>query len=174
MDSLWIGEGFDYEGSRPDYWLVEISGIPFGLMGDMLHRGGNKWRGMVFGMTPRCNWPEGGSPLPVWQLWDSFGMKGCVVRGWWDEECPVHPSHPECRATAYVKEDRMLISVASWADEPVDVSLDIRLPEGWDARRVRYSLPFIRNFQEEQNFAPDSRLRIDPARGKILIVEKNG
>ncbi|MGN1408595.1 MAG: glycoside hydrolase domain-containing protein [Eubacteriales bacterium] len=173
VDSLWIGEGFDYERTKPDYWLVEISGIPFGLMGDMLHRGGNKWRGMVFGMTPRCNWPEGGSPLPIWQLWESFGMNGCVMRGWWDEECPVHPLNPECKATAYVQEDRMLISVASWADETVETSLDIRLPEGWDAGKVRYSIPFIENFQDEQDFEPDSRLSIAPARGKILIIEKN-
>lgn len=31
----WFGEYFDYDSS-PDYWLVEISGIPFGLMGEML------------------------------------------------------------------------------------------------------------------------------------------
>jgi len=36
MDSLWFGEMFEYSNS-PDYWLVEISGIPFGLMGDMIN-----------------------------------------------------------------------------------------------------------------------------------------
>lgn len=35
-DRLWLGELFDYEGSDPAYWLVELSGIPFGLMGEML------------------------------------------------------------------------------------------------------------------------------------------
>lgn len=172
VDSLWIGEGFDYEGTAPDYWLVEISGIPFGLMGDMLHRGGNKWRGMVFGMTPRCNWPEGGSPLPVWRLWDSFGMKGCTVRGWWDDQCPVKVSNLDCKATAYVQNDRMLVSVASWAEEPVEISLELRLPEGWDPDKVRYTVPFIEEFQEEQAFYPGDSLKMEPARGHILIVEK--
>ena len=52
IDRLWFGEGFDYD-SPPDYWLVEMSGIPFGLMGEMLEGGGNPWRGMLFGMTNR-------------------------------------------------------------------------------------------------------------------------
>ena len=44
IDRLWFGEYFDYD-APPDYWLVEISGIPFGLMGEMLQDGGNPWRG---------------------------------------------------------------------------------------------------------------------------------
>ena len=38
IDRIWIGEGRDYN-TPPDYWLVEISGIPFGVMGEMLERG---------------------------------------------------------------------------------------------------------------------------------------
>ncbi len=41
IDSLWFGEGFEYNNEGPDYWLVEISGIPFGLMGEMMHGGAN-------------------------------------------------------------------------------------------------------------------------------------
>jgi len=174
VDSLWIGEGFDYETTPPDYWLVEISGIPFGLMGDMLHRGGNKWRGMIFGMTPRCNWPEGGSPLPVWQLWDDFGMTGCTIRGWWDEECPVHLSRDDCKATAYAGEDRMLISLASWAEEAVSVQVNVDLPAGWDAEAVRCYAPRIEGFQEKQALRLGDSLRIEPARGYILILKKGG
>jgi len=49
ISSLWFGELFDYNGP-PDYWLVEISGIPFGLTGEMLEyrHGGNPYRGMVY------------------------------------------------------------------------------------------------------------------------------
>ena len=50
INSLWFGEGYDYD-ETPDYWLVEISGIPFGLYGEMLKGGGNPWRGMLYGMT---------------------------------------------------------------------------------------------------------------------------
>ena len=50
LNRLWFGEYFDYN-SAPDFWLVEVSGLPFGLMGEMLQDNGNPWRGMVFGMT---------------------------------------------------------------------------------------------------------------------------
>ncbi len=52
VNSLWFGEGYDYD-ETPDYWLVEISGIPFGLFGEMLGPGSDPWRGMVYGMTGR-------------------------------------------------------------------------------------------------------------------------
>jgi len=51
LNRLWFGEYFDYAGAPPDYWLVETSGIPFGLMGEMLQDGGNPWRGLLYGMT---------------------------------------------------------------------------------------------------------------------------
>ena len=35
LDSLWFGESFHYN-SPADTFLVEISGLPFGLFGDML------------------------------------------------------------------------------------------------------------------------------------------
>jgi hypothetical protein len=35
VDSLWIGEGFSYD-SPPNQWLLEISGMPFGVFSDML------------------------------------------------------------------------------------------------------------------------------------------
>ena len=32
IDSLWFGEGYDYD-EPPEYWLIEVSGLAFGLMG---------------------------------------------------------------------------------------------------------------------------------------------
>ncbi len=36
LNRLWFGEYFDYENNSPDFFLTEVSGIPFGLMGEML------------------------------------------------------------------------------------------------------------------------------------------
>ena len=36
LDRLWIGEGFNCDRVSWDYWLVEMSGLPFGLMSEML------------------------------------------------------------------------------------------------------------------------------------------
>ena len=46
MDSLWLGEGFFWDRDA-DYWLAEVSGIPYGLMGE--RRGG----------PPRAGWCTG-------------------------------------------------------------------------------------------------------------------
>ena len=46
IDSLWFGEGYNYD-EPPEYWLIEMSGIAFGLMGDMMHAG-NMWRGAPY------------------------------------------------------------------------------------------------------------------------------
>lgn len=35
VDKCWIGEGFDYNES-PEFWLIEMSGIPYGVMSEML------------------------------------------------------------------------------------------------------------------------------------------
>ena len=45
LTKLWFGESYNYNRS-PDYWLVEVSGIPFGLTGEMLDntRTANPWR----------------------------------------------------------------------------------------------------------------------------------
>ena len=71
LDRLWFGEYFNYD-FPPEFWLVEVSGIPYGLMGEMLEGGGNPWRGMLYGMTGRSPRVDNG---PLWKLWDSFGMQ---------------------------------------------------------------------------------------------------
>ena len=68
VDSLWFGESFRYN-TPPDYWLTELSGLPYGLFSDMLggdchsdthcqaSSGPNPHRGMIFGMTSRFDEP---------------------------------------------------------------------------------------------------------------------
>ncbi len=69
FDLVWIGEGRDYD-RMPDHWLIEVSGIPFGLPGQMLQGGGNPWRGMVYGITSRAGWS--GDPTEIWKFWDQY------------------------------------------------------------------------------------------------------
>lgn len=86
LSSLWFGEGFWYgqgwgvvpepgQAWTPEEWLVEVSGLPFGLTGDLL--GGspyeNPYQAFVFGMQGRMPQPmlyerdgigQGAQPLP--------------------------------------------------------------------------------------------------------------
>ena len=79
FDLLWIGEGRDYNRA-PDHWLIEVSGIPFGLPGQMLEGGGNPWRGMVYGITNRPGW-GGNSPSGLWKFWDEYKIEEKIMTG---------------------------------------------------------------------------------------------
>jgi hypothetical protein len=125
LNKLWFGEYFDYDKNKPDFFLTEVSGIPFGLMGEMLQDGGNAWRGMIYGMTNRMPWSENADPRPIWKIWDEFGIKGSEMIGYWSENCPVKTSNEKVLATVYKKNASALISLASWAETDVNIKLDI-------------------------------------------------
>lgn len=54
LDNLWFGEGFNYGPSASkEHWLVEQSGLLFGVFAEMLGSG-QPWKGMLFGETARA------------------------------------------------------------------------------------------------------------------------
>ncbi len=97
LDRLWFGEYFNYD-FPPEFWLIEVSGIPYGLMGEMLEGGGNPWRGMLYGMTGRSPRVDNG---PLWKLWDSFGMQHSEMIGYWVKDNPVKTNSEKTLATIY-------------------------------------------------------------------------
>ncbi len=171
IDSLWLGEGYDYEKKSADYWLVEVSGIPFGLMGDMLQNGGNPWRGMVFGMTARYGWQQGGDPTSMWNFWKSFGIIGSRMHGWWSEGCPVITDNDDIKATAFIKDDKTLIAIASWASKSTDIQLKIDWGKlGISSENAVFEAPCIEDFQESQIFEANERIPVEPGKGWLLIL----
>ncbi|MHB8053860.1 MAG: glycoside hydrolase domain-containing protein [Candidatus Aminicenantales bacterium] len=171
LDRLWFGEYFDYEGMPADYWLVEISGIPFGLMGEMLEGGGNPWRGMVFGMTNRLPW-SGRSPEGIWKVWDDFGMAGSEMIGYWMKINPVRTDSPDVLATVYRKKGKAMIAAASWAKTPVSVDFRIEWKAlGLDPAKVKFRAPEISGIQTAASFKPGDKIPFEPGKGWILIVE---
>ena len=170
IDRLWFGEYFDYD-SQPDFWLVETSGIPFGLMGEMLQGGGNPWRGMLYGMTNRLPYGDH-DPSPLWEVWDDFGIQDSRMVGYWVPDAPVTTSHAAVPATSYVAEGKTLVSIASWAEDVVDVRLDIDWEAlGIDPSTARITAPEVREFQPERSFTPDEAIPVEPGRGWLLIIE---
>jgi hypothetical protein len=168
INSLWFGEGYDYNES-PDYWLVEISGIPFGLFSEMLEHNGNPWRGMVYGMTAR--YYQGADPKHIWKFWDDFGIQDAEMIGYWAHSCPVKTSQKDVLATVYKKSRRALISLASWAPE----SQSCRLSIDWGAlglnpETAKLSAPAIVGFQEAASFSPSSEIPVEPGKGWLLIL----
>ena len=165
VDRLWFGEGHHYEGPSPEHFLVEISGIPFGLMGEMLENGGNPWMGLVHGCTGRLGWQ--GNPRPVWKLWDDFGVAGSEFIGWWaGAACPVQTGDPLVKAAVWKKAGRTLIAVANFAKEPRHVMLDIdRLALGLPAGATTLRAPAMAGLQPERRSPPRNPSTCDHTAG---------
>ncbi|MFT3704518.1 MAG: DUF6067 family protein [Agriterribacter sp.] len=175
LDKLWFGESFQYNKMSAANWLVEVSGIPFGLMGDMLQDGGNPWRGMVYGMTSRYPWRTEGvtcEPQNIWKLWDSFGIADAQMVGYWDSASFVKTSNDSVLATAYKKNNKLLISVASWAKDTVVVKLTIDWQKvGWKPKKVLYTASAIKDFQPLKQWEENEEITVAPAKGWLLEVE---
>ncbi len=173
IDKLWFGEYFQYDTMSPANWLVEVSGIPFGLMGDMLQEGGNRWRGMVYGMTSRLPCGAGCDPRPVWKIWDSFGIADARMVGYWDGNPVVRTSHPDILATAYLKDRRALVAIASWTDKVTAVQLEVDWKRlGLDPTTARIIAPPIDGYQREKEFLPSENIIVEPRKGWLLYLQQ--
>lgn len=174
VDRLWLGELFDYDGSDgpdgsdggdPAYWLVEISGVPFGLMGEMLEGGGNPWRGLVFGMTARAPMTD---VRPLWRAFDQLRLPEAEMTGWWATGAtgtpPVRTGRDDVLATTWEGPGGTVTALASWAGEPVDVVL------GTASGPVAAYAPAIEGFQPERRFAAGEALRVEPGRGWLVRI----
>ncbi len=175
VDKLWFGESFLYDEMSWENWLVEVSGIPFGHMGDMLHGGGNPWLGMVFGMTARLPWSTEGvtcNPVAIWNIWDEFGIDSAQMKGFWEKDPLVQTSFPDVKVTAYVHEDKALISIGNFSDRKEEVSLQIDWEQlGFGPENVMLTAPEIEDFQEAANLNLDEPIQVEPRKGWLLYLE---
>lgn len=169
LDRLWFGEYFDYD-FPPEFWLVEVSGIPYGLMSEMLEGGGNAWRGMLYGMTGRSPRVDNG---PLWRLWDSFGMQSSEMIGYWVKDNPVKTNSDKTLATIYSHPgDKTLISLATWEDSDAKVTLSIDWAKlGLDPAKVTLYAPAIENFQPETTWKPGDEITVPKGKGLLIIAK---
>ncbi|MDI6697729.1 MAG: DUF6067 family protein [Candidatus Saccharicenans sp.] len=169
IDRLWFGEYFDYN-SPPDYWLVEISGIPFGLMGEMLEKGGHPWRGMVYGLTARLPWA--GDPRPLWKAWDEFGITRAEMFGYWSPACPVKTGREDILATVYLQKGQAMVALASWSEKPENCLLKIDWKKlGLKPEKAVIEAPAIDNFQPARRFKPSEPVPVEPGKGWLLLIK---
>lgn len=172
INKLWFGEEFHYNEMPAANWMVETSGIPFGVMGDMLQDGGNPWRGMLYGMSSRLGWT--GDPSAIWGLWDNFGIADSKMVGYWDDQPVVTTNNSDVLATAYLNNNKkVLISVASWAKQTVSVSLNIDFKRlGLDPGKVIITAPELKNIQPGRQFKPGEPIAVDPMKGWLFLIDE--
>lgn len=172
LNRLWFGEYFDYEKNKPDFFLTEVSGIPFGLMGEMLQNDGNPWRGMIFGMTNRLGWSDKSNPTHLWKAWDNFGIKGSKMIGYWVDNNPVKTDNKEVLATVYKKNNKAMVALASWASGDTSVKLNIDWKKlGINPKKATIKAHAIEDFQEAKTFGINDAIPIAQNKGWLLVIE---
>lgn len=175
IDKLWFGESFLYDKMSAANWLVESSGIPFGLTGDMLFRGGNAWLGMQYGMTVRYPWFTEGvncDPRAVWRIWDEFGIADATVLGFWENTPAVTASDEAVKVTAYRKSDRVLLSLGNYSDEVKVVELNPDWKQlGMEPGKVRIIAPEVPDFQPAGEWKVGDKITLQPRKGWLLYLE---
>jgi len=170
FDLVWIGEGRDYNRA-PDHWLIEVSGIPFGLPGQMLEGGGNPWRGMVYGITNRAGW-VGNTPVEIWKFWDEFKIADKLQKGYWEKDCPVRTNNSNVFASVYQGDGESVISVANWTDKPQKVSLDVDFNAlGINPSSAEILIPGIKDFQDARNIINLKALSLEGKKGLLVIIK---
>ena len=134
IDSIWYGEQCNYAAYSPEQWLAEVSGVPFGLPGQVLGDNADQWQALVFGMTCRIYPdPHRCNPRPLWAALDAYGLQSPRMLGWWDDgsstPCPVRVSAVhggsinDVRASLFIgSTGTFAIAVANWASHDVSVS----------------------------------------------------
>jgi hypothetical protein len=165
---LWFGEYFEYD-LDPDYWFTEVSGIPFGLTGEMLQDGGNPYRGMIYGMTTRMYGKR--DPRPLWKFFDDYDIGSCKMLGYWVKDCPVKTNIDKVKATVYRKEGQTIISIASWEakDTYFRLSIDWKLL-GLNSKTTKTIAPAIKNFQQEKEYDPGKPILVSRGKGLLLVL----
>lgn len=176
VDKLWFGESFMYSQMAPVNWLVEASGIPFGLMSDMLHGGGNKWLGMQYGMTVRHPWLTEGvicDPRLIWKIWDDFNIADSQMIGFWEDNTPVNTNNANIRVTTYLKPGEVLLSIGNYTDTTSNFHLKIDWQKlGLDPNKIKLIQPGINDFQNERQYTAGEEISIEPRKGLLIYIKQ--
>jgi len=173
FDCTWIGEGFNYDGG-PDLYMVELSGIPFGVPNNMLQFGGNPWKGMIYGMSTRYIENHTGTPTPMWRFWDDIQIQNSRMIGYWDKECPVKTDNKNVLATVYRFKDKALVAIASWDGvwKPTQAKLAIDYKAlGLDPKTIVAYAPEIPEFQPPRAFDLSKPIPIAANRGWLILLQ---
>ena len=168
IDKTWFGEGFNFDLMPADFWLTEVSGVPFGVVNDILmHMSVNNRRGMTYGMTHR-------GFVPMWKLWDEFGIVDSKMQGYWEENPIVTLDRKNVFATTYIKNDKALIAIGNWTSELVNVKLNIDWERlNFKPGEITIEAPEIQDYQKQRLFKVGESIPVDAKGDCLLIISKS-
>jgi hypothetical protein len=93
--------------------------------------------------------------------------------GYWAPECPVKADQEGVLATVYRKKGKALISIASWAKQPVRCKLTINWSAlGLNPTSSTLSAQSIPGFQGAAEFGIGDEIPLEPGRGWLLMLKE--
>jgi len=171
VSRLWFGEYFEYD-LEPDYWMTEVSGIPFGLTGEMLEKGGRPYHGLVYGMTTRVYHKY--NPGNIWDIFENFDIPDSRMIGYWVDYSPIKVKNKDIKCTIFQKDDKVLISLASWSNKTENVDLNFEWEKiNFNKSSASLSSPYIDGLQNYNTYKIGEKIEIESNSGIILILSKN-
>lgn len=169
LDNIWLGEGFYYKRYSPEYMLAEVSGIPYGLGGQMLEGGGDFYEGMLYAMNNRYGWGHKNA-VEMYKLWDDFGIEKSNMFGYWHSKNPIVTNSEDVLTTVYVKDDSALLCVYNFSKHAKRFKFDINTEllgfEPASARKYRFGSKHSPKKNIKKHFILNGR------RGMILWLKK--
>ena len=92
--------------------------------------------------------------------------------GFWENEALVETGHPDIKATAYIHEEKVLLSIGNFSDRTEEVILAIDWKQlGFGPENTILLAPEIEDFQEAGTFRTGDPISIDPRKGCLLYLE---
>jgi hypothetical protein len=168
INRTWYGEGFNFDLMPADFWFSEVSGVPFGVVNELLlHRSVNKGRrGMIYAMAPRGDWA-------MWELWKNFGIENTRMIGYWEDNVPVEVNDDRVKVTSYVGEGKTLIVLGNWESSPLEVKLSVDWKAlGLNKKKVKIHIPEITNYQKEEEHKSVNFVKLDAKGVKFIILSE--
>lgn len=169
LDSIEFTDGFSY-GAGPDYYLVELSGAPFGV--NTSFHCGNPGKALLYGSLARKIQMVDPGLESLWKFCDEFGLKTSLFVGYWDESCPVQTGEKDLFASVYAQKGRLLIVYFNMAEVDKDFLFNVKSLKdlGFDPETAQVALPDIPGFQQGRKLAILNKLTVSPGQAVLLLV----
>ena len=91
--------------------------------------------------------------------------------GYWNKNSEIRTNNKDVLLSYYKKENSILISIASWADAPVDIRIEADWESlGYDPSKFEFIAPEIKNFQPSASFRVMEKIPVNPLKGWLLII----
>lgn len=169
LDSIWLGEGFFYKRYSPEYMLCEVSGIPYGVTGQMLQDGGDLYEGIIYAMNNRYGWGYKNA-ADMYKLWDDFKIEESKMLGYWHSKNPIKTDNENVLTTVYLKGDCALLCIYNFSSKREKFKLDInRELLGFDINKAE-NIKFGSNIKKSVDV--NAEFTLMARKGKIIFVGK--